>query len=116
MLSGLFLPVVVVGSDEITRGTVAVAADTALGNPDINAVSDYCLGIAVTPGESVRDIAAADAAMSQGVTLVNWSNEERTRFRKVAMIEWDEFGKKSPLARKLVDSQVAFLKKLHLLD
>jgi hypothetical protein len=32
------------------------------------------------------------------------------------MIEWDEFGKKSPLARKLVDSQVAFLKKLHLLD
>ena len=62
------------------------------------------------------DIAAADAAMSQGVTLVNWSNEERTRFRKVAMIEWDAFGKKSPLARKLVDSQVAFLKKLHLLD
>ena len=54
--------------------------------------------------------------MSQGVTLVNWSNEERTRFRKVAMIEWEEFGKKSPLARKLVDSQVAFLKKLHLLD
>ena len=61
MLSGLFLPVVVVGSDEITRDTVSVAADTALGNPDINSVSYYCLGIAVTSGESVRDIAAADA-------------------------------------------------------
>ncbi len=62
------------------------------------------------------DIAAAEAAASQGVTLVNWSAAERTKFRKIAMIEWEAFGNKSPLARKLVDSQVAFLKKLKLLD
>ena len=62
------------------------------------------------------DIAAAEAAASQGVTLVNWSQEERTKFRKIAMIEWEAFGNKSPMARKLVDSQVAFLKKLKLLD
>ncbi len=62
------------------------------------------------------DIAAAEAAASQGVTLVNWSAEERTKFRKIAMIEWEAFGNKSPLARKLVDSQIAFLKKLNLLD
>ena len=104
----------------------APAADFAVNMKKWNALPDDVKAIVETATKEfardmvqsiiMGDIAAADAAMSQGVTLINWSTEERTRFRKVAMIEWDEFGKKSPLARKLVDSQVAFLKKLHLLD
>ena len=55
------------------------------------------------------DIAAADAAMSQGVTLINWSAEERTRFRTVAMIEGEASANKSPMARKVGDRQAAAL-------
>ena len=62
------------------------------------------------------DIQAAEDAVKQGATLINWSTEERTKFRKIAMIEWDAFGKKSAMARKLVDSQMAFLRKLKLID
>ena len=104
----------------------APAADVAINMGKWNALPDDVKAIVeVATKEFARDmvqsiimddIAAADAAMSQGVTLINWTAEERTRFREVAMIEWDAFGDKSPLARKLVDSQVAFLKKLHLID
>ena len=104
----------------------APAADVAINMGKWNALPDDVKAIVeIATKEFARDmvqsiimddIAAADAAMSQGVTLVNWTAEERTRFREVAMIEWEAFANKSPLARKLVDSQVAFLRKLHLVD
>jgi TRAP-type mannitol/chloroaromatic compound transport system substrate-binding protein len=62
------------------------------------------------------DLEAATAAEKQGVTLVNWSKEERRKFRKIAMEEWEVWANKSPMARKIVDSQVAFLRKLKLID
>ena len=104
----------------------APAADVAINMGKWNALPDDVKAIVETATKEfardmvqsiiMDDIAAADAAMSQGVTLINWSAEERTRFRKVAMIEWEAFANKSPMARKLVDSQVAFLRKLHLVD
>ena len=104
----------------------APAADVAINMGKWNALPDDVKAIVeIATKEFARDmvqsiimddIAAADAAMSQGVTLINWTAEERTRFREVAMIEWEAFANKSPLARKLVDSQVAFLRKLHLVD
>ena len=104
----------------------APAADFAVNMDRWNELTDDVKAIVETATKEfardqvqsiiMDDIAAADAALAQGVTLVNWSAAERTKFRKVAIIEWEAFGNKSPMARKLVDSQVAFLKKLHLLD
>jgi TRAP-type mannitol/chloroaromatic compound transport system substrate-binding protein len=65
---------------------------------------------------AVEDMKAAAAAKSQGVTLVTWSSEERRKFREVSREAWAEWAKKSPLAKKVYDSQIDFLKKLQLLD
>ena len=65
---------------------------------------------------AVEDYKAAEAAKSQGVELVNWSTEERKKFRKLAEAAWADWAKKSPMAKRVYDSQMAFLKKLALID
>jgi|TARA_B100001964_G_scaffold228107_1_gene278805 TRAP-type mannitol/chloroaromatic compound transport system substrate-binding protein len=104
----------------------APAADVAINMKRWNGLSADVKAIMVTATKEFArdmvqsiimvDIQAAEDAVKQGATLVNWSAEERTKFRKIAMIEWDVFANKSPMARKLVDSQVAFLRKLKLVD
>ncbi len=56
-----------------------------------------------------------DSAKS-GVEFVNWSAEERKKFRSTAVSVWQELAQKTPAAKKVVDSQVEFLKELRLLD
>ena len=56
-----------------------------------------------------------DAAGS-GVEFVNWSAEERKKFRTAAVAVWQELSEKTPAAKKVVDSQIALLKELRLLD
>ncbi|BBK42073.1 lactate-binding periplasmic protein [Allostella vacuolata] len=65
---------------------------------------------------AVEDYKAAEVAKSQGVELINWSAEERRKFRKLAQEAWADWSKKSPTAKKVYDSQLAFLKRLQLLD
>jgi TRAP-type mannitol/chloroaromatic compound transport system substrate-binding protein len=65
---------------------------------------------------AMEDMKAAEAAKSQGVTLVEWSPEERRKFREVSRQAWADWAKKSPAAQKVYDSQVAFLKRLQLID
>ena len=65
---------------------------------------------------AVEDMKAAELAKAQGVELVTWSPEERKKFRQLAQQSWADWAKKSPLAQKVYDSQVAFLKKLQLID
>jgi TRAP-type mannitol/chloroaromatic compound transport system substrate-binding protein len=65
---------------------------------------------------ALKDMEAAEAARSQGVMLVTWSDAERRKFREVAREAWAEWAKKSPLAQKVYDSQIVFLKRLQLLD
>jgi TRAP-type mannitol/chloroaromatic compound transport system substrate-binding protein len=49
-----------------------------------------------------------------GVTFVNWTDEDRRKIRKFAEGVWDEWAKKSALAKKAVDSQKAWLRDLGL--
>jgi TRAP-type mannitol/chloroaromatic compound transport system substrate-binding protein len=65
---------------------------------------------------ALEDLKAAESAKAAGVELVNWSPEERKRFRTLAQQAWAGWAKKSPAALKVYDSQVAFLKKLQLLE
>lgn len=65
---------------------------------------------------ALEDMKAAEAAPGLGITLVNWPDAERRKFREVSREAWAEWAKKSPLSQKVYDSQVAFLKKLQLLS
>lgn len=64
----------------------------------------------------LEDEKVAREAASQGVELINWSLEERKKFRNAAVEAWNELAQKTPAAKIVVDSQVKFLKELRLLD
>ena len=56
---------------------------------------------------------AAAKLRAQGVTLYEWSPEERQKFRDAALASWPEFAT-TPEAKALVESHRAFLKQLGL--
>ena len=59
---------------------------------------------------------AAQRLTDKGITLHDWSDEQVAEYRRFAQEVWQEWGEKSPLARKAVDSHVAYMKKIGLLD
>ncbi len=48
-------------------------------------------------------------------TLIAWGPAERLELRRVAQTVWEEWGRKSPMAQKLYDSYVAYMRKAGLL-
>jgi TRAP-type mannitol/chloroaromatic compound transport system substrate-binding protein len=65
---------------------------------------------------AIDDIRALKEMKGQGVTVQTWSKEDLTRVRAVSMEVWDEFAKKSPMAKKVVDSQKEWLRELKLIE
>ena len=45
-----------------------------------------------------------------GVTLHDWSKEDRAKFRQAALGAWEEWRKKSPEANALIDIHTAYMK------
>jgi TRAP-type mannitol/chloroaromatic compound transport system substrate-binding protein len=64
----------------------------------------------------MQDIEVANSAEEIGLTLIDWPEEERERFRTEARKVWKEWSEKSDLAKRVYDSHMAFLDKLDLLD
>jgi TRAP-type C4-dicarboxylate transport system substrate-binding protein len=62
----------------------------------------------------VKNNEAAAMLREKGVTLYDWSAEDRATFRQAAQSAWQGWADKTPEARALVDSHVAFLKTLGL--
>ncbi len=62
----------------------------------------------------VKNNEAAKAMTAKGVTLYDWSAEDRAAFRAAAQKAWQGWAEKTPEARALVDSHTAFLKNLGL--
>ncbi|RBO52763.1 C4-dicarboxylate ABC transporter substrate-binding protein [Rhodovulum sp. BSW8] len=58
---------------------------------------------------------AAARLTEKGVTLHDWSVEDRATFRKAAQAAWDVWAGKSPEAKALVDSHKAYLTQLGLI-
>ena len=50
------------------------------------------------------------------VTVIDWAQEERDKFREIAVEAWEDTAAKSPLAREALDAHLAFMKKIGLLD
>ena len=59
---------------------------------------------------------AAAALTAQGVTLYDWSAEDRKNFRKAAQAAWDDWATRSPEANALVESHKVYLRQLGLID
>ncbi|MBI4637950.1 MAG: TRAP transporter substrate-binding protein [Candidatus Rokubacteria bacterium] len=57
----------------------------------------------------------AELRQKGGVTFVSWSDDELRKIRALAQATWDDWAKKSPLAKRAVDSQKGWLRELGLL-
>jgi TRAP-type mannitol/chloroaromatic compound transport system substrate-binding protein len=52
----------------------------------------------------------------EGFEAIDLPRQERRKFREIARGVWKEYAARSPMAQRVYDSQVAYLKKLNLLD
>ena len=60
------------------------------------------------------DVANAQAARdlrAEGVSIYDWSPEDRAKFKAAAQATWPEFAT-TPEAKALVDSHISFLKSI----
>lgn len=67
-----------------------------------------------------RNRAADEAIVAQadelGFEAIDLPADERRKFRQIAQGVWKEYAARSPMAQRIYDSQVAYLKQLGLLD
>jgi TRAP-type C4-dicarboxylate transport system substrate-binding protein len=73
------------------------------------------LALRTALANDVRNSEAAAKLKGQGVTLHDWSAEERAKFRAAALASWPEFAT-TPEAKALVESHMAYLKQLGLAE
>ena len=57
---------------------------------------------------------ARDKAAGE-ITIIDWPQEERDKFREIAKGAWEDFAKQSPLAQEVYESHIAFMKEAGLL-
>jgi len=65
---------------------------------------------------AVEDYKIVKELKNQGVEVIEWSEADLRAVRMVARGIWDEFSKKSPMTKKVLDSQKIWLKELGLID
>ncbi|MOA47984.1 Lactate-binding periplasmic protein precursor [compost metagenome] len=59
--------------------------------------------------------AVAEAKAEGSITVHDWSAEERAKFRKLGVAEWENIAKRSPMAQKVFDTLTGYLKEKGLL-
>lgn len=60
-------------------------------------------------------IAVKEAESNPDITIHDWSQEERKKFRQIAMGEWKKYAERSPNAKKVYSSITTYLKEAGLL-
>lgn len=60
-------------------------------------------------------VALQEAEADPKITVHNWSEEERAKFRAIAVAEWERIAKSSPMAQKVFDTLTAYLRDKNLL-
>ena len=59
---------------------------------------------------------AAAKLTAEGVTLYDWSPEDRAEFRRAAQVAWEDWGTRSPEAGALLESHKGYLRDLGLIQ
>jgi hypothetical protein len=54
-------------------------------------------------------IAVAEAEADPDITIINWSEEERARFRGIARTQWSNWSERSDMAGQVYDSVTTYL-------
>jgi TRAP-type mannitol/chloroaromatic compound transport system substrate-binding protein len=86
--------------------------------PDLKAVLDAATreyAMAMIQRNHLADVKVAVDAGQLGFDAIDMPAADRQRFREIARGVWKEYAARSPMAQKIHDSQVAFLKQLGLL-
>ncbi len=81
----------------------------------IMSIAMESLALRTAMNNEVLNTEAASMLREKGVTLYNWSDEDRQAFRNAAQAAWPEFAT-TPEAKALVESHVAYLKQLGLVQ
>ncbi len=58
---------------------------------------------------------AAEQNAGGDITVIDWSTEERAKFREIAVGAWNDFAAKSPLAKEALDAHINYMKQIGLL-
>ena len=64
----------------------------------------------------LRGPAEKDDLENHGVTIINWSGDERKKMRAMAAKIWEQESKKSDFAKQAYDNQISYLKTIRMLD
>jgi TRAP-type mannitol/chloroaromatic compound transport system substrate-binding protein len=75
-------------------------------------ISVQNLGFDTVSRLAAEDAKAVVAAQKQfpDLEIINWSAEERTKFRTIAQNEWKNWAPRSPMAQKVFDSVTTYLR------
>lgn len=82
-------------------------------SPDLQAILETGvrrLALDVMYQYQMQDAVAVKEAKAEGVNVVNWSPEERAKFRQIAIGEWSEVTSQSEIAKAFADKLEVFLK------
>ncbi len=64
----------------------------------------------------LEDQKIADAQRKGGdVTIIDWPTAERAKFREIAVGAWEDFAKKSPMAKEALDAHLKYMRSTGLL-
>ena len=58
---------------------------------------------------------AAEQNAGDDITVIDWTTEERAKFREIAVGAWNDFAAKSPLAKEALDAHINYMKQIGLL-
>lgn len=73
------------------------------------------LGFQIALSNEKNNAEAAAELTAAGVTLYDWSPENRAAFRKAAQAAWEDWGDRSPEARAILESHKKYLRQLGLI-
>jgi TRAP-type C4-dicarboxylate transport system substrate-binding protein len=87
--------------------------------PDIQRIIDTAmqkLAFQTALTFEIKNNQAAAALRAKGVKLWDWSAADRAAFRNAAQAQWKVWAEKTPEAKALVESHIAFMKQLGLIE
>lgn len=73
----------------------------------------YAMAAEVTKKDA--ELAARDAAGGR-ITVIDWAQADRDKLRVVAREQWEDYAKKSPLAKEALDANLAYMKSIGLFN